>query len=148
MPELIDPTNLRFMNIASIMKECHSTALSKGWWDGHDPLDKDAQARLIAEKTLLIVSEVTEAYEHYRDGQFDVDAIFLDAGEYLGAIEPTSPYEPGVGGKPDGYAVELADAIIRIFDLCERLNIPLLEAMAIKMAYNQTRSYRHGGKRS
>jgi len=148
MPDVIDPKEMRFRSMEDVMGQCHLTALSKGWWEGHDKLDADSNAKMLAEKTLLIVSEVTEAYayEHYRNGR-DVTDVFLDDGETLHMIEPTSPYEPGVGGKPDGYAVELADAIVRIFDLCARLDIPVLEALAIKMAYNATRPYRHGGKR-
>lgn len=147
MPDVIDPTDIRKMTIAEVMEQCHKTALSKGWWEGHDHLDAESNAKLLAEKTLLIISEVTEAFEHLRNG-LDPTDVFLDNGTTLGMIEPTSPYEPGVGGKPDGYPVELADAIVRIFDLCGRLNIPLLEALSIKMAYNATRSYRHGGKKA
>lgn len=48
--------------------------------------------------------------------------------------------------KPEGVAVELADAVIRIADLCGHLGIDLEEVIEIKMAYNEGRPYKHGKK--
>mgnify|MGYP003611382978 CR=1 FL=1 len=41
---------------------------------------------------------------------------------------------------------ELADILIRCFDMAGALQINLDYAVAEKMRYNATRSYRHGGK--
>ena len=41
---------------------------------------------------------------------------------------------------------ELADVLIRVFDLCGAHNWDLEKAVTDKMAYNRHRSYRHGGK--
>lgn len=46
--------------------------------------------------------------------------------------------------KPEGVAVELADAVIRIADLCGHLGIDLEAAIALKMDYNETRPFKHG----
>ena len=43
-------------------------------------------------------------------------------------------------------ADEEADAIIRILDITAMLNIDMTESLKIKMRYNDTRPYRHGGK--
>jgi NTP pyrophosphatase (non-canonical NTP hydrolase) len=53
----------------------------------------------------------------------------------------------GVGGKPEGAAVELADVVIRVADMCGSLGIDLESVIATKMAFNSTRPRRHGGKR-
>jgi len=50
------------------------------------------------------------------------------------------------GDKPVGFAVELADTLIRICDLAESAGIDLNAALKIKMNYNATRPWRHGGK--
>lgn len=47
-----------------------------------------------------------------------------------------------------GEAAELADILIRIFHYCGKRGINLGEAVQKKHAYNITRPYRHGNKRS
>jgi NTP pyrophosphatase (non-canonical NTP hydrolase) len=66
----------------------------------------------------LIHSEIAEATEAFRTGN-----------EYL-QIE------------------ELADVIIRIADYCGYRGWDLAQVLEMKMAYNKTRPFRHGGKRA
>ena len=42
--------------------------------------------------------------------------------------------------------IELADCIIRILDFCNHKKYNIGEAMSAKMAYNETRPYKHGKK--
>ena len=49
--------------------------------------------------------------------------------------------------KPEGELIELADAVIRIFDYAGAKGWDLEEAIKLKMTYNKTRSHRHGGKK-
>jgi NTP pyrophosphatase (non-canonical NTP hydrolase) len=47
----------------------------------------------------------------------------------------------------EGHVVEeLADVLIRVFDLCGARGYDLEKAVLHKMAFNKTRPYRHGGK--
>ena len=104
-----------------LQRESYEIAVEKGWWDDVERGDKT----VIPEKLALTHSEISEALEEYRnDTQFQ--------------------YE--VEGKPEGLAIELADTVIRIFDLCGHLEIDLLQAVLRKQAYNRTRPPRHGGK--
>lgn len=105
----------------SLAKDAHAIALSKGWY-GPD-------GRGIPELIALVHSELSEALECYRDGM-PVQAIEV------------------IDGKPEGFAVELADTIIRIADMAGYLGLDLDRATALKMAYNRTRPVRHGGKKA
>lgn len=46
----------------------------------------------------------------------------------------------------DRIVEELADVVIRIFDLCGSRGWNLEKSVLSKMAFNKTRPYRHGGK--
>ena len=80
----------------------------------------------ILAKLALVHSEVSEALEAARKG------------EYIGFTDDR--------GKPQGVVTELADTVIRILHLCDDLGLDLERAIDVKMAYNERRSYRHGGK--
>lgn len=93
----------------------------------------------------LIHSELSEALEEERNGNPDVFICTpQDETECLMyGKESLCKYR---SRKPEGVAVELADAVIRIADLCGHLEIDLEEVIEIKMAYNEGRPYKHGKK--
>ena len=74
----------------------------------------------------LIHSEVSEAFEEIRAGK---------------------PNFYTQDGKPEGQAAELADVVIRICSYCKEYGVPLEEAVEAKLTYNETRPFRHGGKK-
>jgi len=108
------------MEIDKLCTEVHEWAKSKGWWEEKD--------RNFPELLALIHSEVSEALEEYRDGNMET-------------------YLEGEKQKPCGFYSELADVVIRIADLFGDQNKSLAKEIELKMAYNQKRSYRHGGKK-
>lgn len=113
-----------------IVMKCYTTACDKGWWVDY-VTDKNHRVILtpdeLAAKLCLIHSEVSEALEDVRTG--DVEPGTVDDA-----------------GKSVGLPSELADIIIRVFDLCGALGIDITDALRQKMAYNDQREYRHGGK--
>jgi len=102
------------------------------------------------ESLMLIVSELSEALEADRDGDYLVNKVLeYDNGKPV-LITETNPdeiskyhYESMIKGKVEE---ELADALIRIFDLAGILGIDLDWHVKAKMAYNETRPYKHGKK--
>lgn len=109
------------------------------------------------ERIALIHSELSEALEAYRERgtvpgglewyEWDTTGYegALDSANFESFIEDREA--AGVVPKPCGIPSELADAVIRILDLCENEGINLERAIEEKMAYNDTRSHRHGGKK-
>lgn len=76
-------------------------------------------------------------------------AICLMHSELSEALESYRKHEPFLwfdNGKPEGIAAEYADVIIRIMSDCEERGIDLNNAIEVKMAYNKSRPYKHGGK--
>ena len=119
----------------------HDLAKQKGWYENpKTPL----------EAHMLIVSEIAEASEEVRKDtppiyanikiQVAFDEIMYQRTTNLELIRNNLI-------KPEGEAIELADAVIRIFDYCAYRGIDLEEAIALKHNYNKSRSKRHGGKK-
>lgn len=83
---------------------------------------------VFASKLALIHSEVSEALEESRNGS------------------PLTENWQNFPEKPEGIPAELADIVIRVFDLAGWAGIDLETAIIEKLDYNQTRSHKHGKK--
>lgn len=113
-----------------LQDQCHGASRSAGWWNhnatGLDlreivrnpatPLEALLAGALIAQKLCLSHSELSEAMEGSRKNLMD------DKLPHRKMIE-----------------VELADAVIREFDLAGALDLDLGGAIAEKMAFNAVR---------
>lgn len=118
------------MNISEIVTRAHDNAVKHGFWD---PAPEFGTA------IALIHSELSEALEEARAGRPDL--YFKEVNGFT-----VTDMNERRGEKPEGVAVELADAVIRIADLCGHLGIDLEAAIALKMEYNETRPFKHGKK--
>ena len=96
----------------------------------------------LGEKLMLIVSEVSEAMEAMRTrqilGRHGVEPYII---KRLLEVPPERvDFEKFKGS----FAEELADIIIRVCDLAGYYKIDLDWFVRAKMAYNETRPYKHG----
>jgi len=80
--------------------------------------------RPVGEVLMLMVTELAEAMEAYRSGN------------------PESEKIPGFSQMEE----ELADVVIRLLDFAGGEDLDIEGALIAKMAYNENRPYRHGGK--
>lgn len=143
------------MTLNKLRDEIHGIAKSKGFWD---------EPREIGTILMLVVSELSEALEADRVGRYcDINRYYeYRQNEYLFKYKqehepqfmPRSPslirtddeiekdaFEIYV---KDAVEDELADAIIRILDICGGLDIDIEKYIELKMKYNKTRDRMHG----
>ena len=104
-----------FAGIKTAIEICHGQAKQAGWWTDIET-GKEITPN-IGEKLMLIVSEIAEAME----------------GDRKNLRDSHLPHRLSI-------EVELADALIRIFDLAGALKLGLAGAMLEKLKYNSQRA--------
>jgi NTP pyrophosphatase (non-canonical NTP hydrolase) len=101
--------------IGKLVAECHGRSKRAGWYN--DPKTGEPIPRNVGEMLCLIHSEVSEALEGYRKNLNDTHLTDRPMIE-----------------------VELADVLIRVFDLAGYLGLDLGESYRRKLLYNATRA--------
>ncbi len=139
--------------LSYLQQRAFNTAVDKGWWPKEDlPL---RETKLIAEKLLLVGTEIAEGFEDIREHKSVTQNFYTKKGTTQVWNSEVRQFEqvtyemsvpPWTGGKPCGFPSEMADVVIRVLDLCGAAGIDLEGAILEKMAFNDTRPYRHGGK--
>lgn len=110
----LDKRDGQFIN--AIVEEIYKANVDAGWWNFANGVDIKSNPYAFSNKLALVHSELSEALEADRKGLMDDKLTHRDGRE-----------------------VELADAVIRIFDLAGAYNMDLGGAIVEKLVYNQTR---------
>ena len=112
---------------------------ANGWFD---------ESRSMGDEVALIHSEVSEMLEAYRTWGYE-DATAEQVKGFINSEDVFETFGPGEAPlrKPEGVGSEVADVFIRLLDFCYRHNVDLQAEFSRKMAYNETRGYKHGNKK-
>lgn len=120
---------MNYKDLNELSKVIHQDNVDRGFYD--DP-------RQIGTLLMLIVSELSEALEADRKNRHCSVVTYaltpegeLDVDKFKEKVKDT-------------FEDEIADAFIRLFDLCGYLNIDIAKHIALKLMYNRTRGYKHG----
>lgn len=145
-----DLSKREHISLADLAEECERIAREHGWWE----MEERGEQRNMGEVLMLVTTEVAEAFEEFRDHR-ELDLIYYTLNGVDYAISPDQPLESlkeleAGYPKPEGFMVEIADVLIRLLDFTEhyKLTPVLIRALRLKLAYNETRPYRHGNKAS
>lgn len=132
-------------SIKDWMKLVHDNAVSKGFWDSDKDfieIKKDQKAKISG---YLITPEQYVRYMVEGDQVVRIALAITELSEAIEAIRSGNPPDDKVP-KHSALAVELGDAVIRIWDLAGKLGIDLEKVISDKHEFNTKRPHKHGRK--
>lgn len=120
-------------DLNTLCREAHENSKSKGFYD---------EPKNIGEMLALIHSEVSEALEADRKGKYCQE--YDDCAQYLDEDDRfIAAYKADIKGT---FEEEMADIVIRVFDMCGYKGIDLAAHVDMKMRFNSLREHKHGKK--
>lgn len=127
--------------------------LALGIYIGNKFRGFDASKANIGQTLMLIVTELAEAMEAHRNNSFvnwiKFDAQLASDKCTYNDIDLDSERMPQAkrafeNNVKDTFEDEIADSIIRLFDLCGALDIDIEKHIKLKLQFNSTREFKHG----
>ena len=139
-PNIID-YRVDWDSVQSLAQYCRDSSVARGFgiegddirnrMDAGEEFDDTMLRNYYANRLMLIVGEVSEAHEELRKGHSMDDVYYTRTNS---------------GNKPEGIPSELADSVIRVFDLATEAGIDISDAIREKLSYNAERPFMHGKK--
>jgi NTP pyrophosphatase (non-canonical NTP hydrolase) len=121
------------MNINDTAKAIYTINVEKGFWE--NPRNK-------GELLMLVVSELAEALEADRKNRYS-----LNNPKDIAALANDEDFNDAFSSHvKDTFEDEIADAVIRLFDMSAGLGIDLESHIEAKLRYNANRPKMHGKK--
>ena len=127
--------------------------LSKQIYEGNKLRGFDVSKENIGQTLMLVVSELAEALEADRNGKRRMLTAFESSLVYarlsISDFEPENENCDWLKNRfettiKDTFEDEIADSLIRLFDLCGGLQIDIEKHIKYKLKYNSTREFKHG----
>lgn len=125
------------MKLKELMTEIHEDNVKKGFWE-------NKETKNTGELLMLCVSELSEALEAHRKEKFANIVQFNQDRQTTPFHEESATIQAFKDNIKDTFEDEIADTVIRLFDLCEGFGIDLETHIRLKIEYNKTRPYKHG----
>ena len=116
-PKYVPTREATLMAVSILMDACYHRGYNAGWWHDLKTGEPTNETRNVGELLCLVHSEISEAMEGARKNLQDDH------------LPQHSMFE-----------TELADALIRIFDIAGGKNLNLAEALMDKLEYNENRA--------
>jgi NTP pyrophosphatase (non-canonical NTP hydrolase) len=149
-----------------LMEQANQSSTEKGFWKDYDDMIKKMKAlsghftqkdldrlklAFYNEKISLISSELGEATEAMRTNKYceltkeQLEIMFNIQEEIDGYrdFKYQASYQTHI---KDTFQDEIADAMIRLLDLCYKMDIDIEKFIILKMEYNKLRDVKHGKK--
>jgi NTP pyrophosphatase (non-canonical NTP hydrolase) len=128
----------KIMELNQLRDTIHKNAVDHGFYEIDTSM---LNKHNVLEKLMLVVSELGEACEAYRKGHYTEKTSLEYPFEKLGEKDFNMMFKLKI---KDRFEDEIADSIIRLFDLAGFMNIDIEKHIALKMKYNESRPYKHG----
>lgn len=131
------------------MKKISLNEFSKQVYEGNKLRGFDVSKENIGQTLMLVVSELAEALEADRKNRYANLEVFeacmtadnINEGDMDLYIKQS--FQETI---KDTFEDEIADSLIRIFDLCGGLEIDIERHIEYKLEYNSKREFKHGKK--
>ncbi len=120
------------LNLNQISTVINNDNRAKGFWD---------KERNLGEMLMLVVTELAEGMECARKNNFCREVVNTEHFAKMDEETFKSDFKESV---KDTFEDEIADTMIRLFDLCGGLGIDIQSHIELKLTYNKTRPKLHG----